>query len=66
MNFPLMILSNVLIFRKWGAGYIDEAGQKTTMSSPYLAPSGVILDAELSLVTPERLWYVLPRVHGGL
>jgi alcohol dehydrogenase class IV len=50
------MFSNVLTLRKWGAGYVDEAGQKAIMSSPYLAPSGVILDAELSLVTPERLW----------
>jgi alcohol dehydrogenase class IV len=39
-----------------GAGYTDEAGQKTAVSSQYLAPSGVILDAELTLATPERLW----------
>ncbi|KAF8482778.1 iron-containing alcohol dehydrogenase [Russula ochroleuca] len=39
-----------------GAGYTDEAGQKTAVSSPHLAPSGVILDAELTLATPERLW----------
>jgi alcohol dehydrogenase class IV len=37
-------------------GYTDEVGQKTTVRSQYLAPSGVILDAELTLVTPERLW----------
>jgi hypothetical protein len=41
---------------KIGAGYTDEAGQKTGVSSQYLAPSGVILDAELTLATPERLW----------
>ncbi|KAI9509496.1 alcohol dehydrogenase IV [Russula earlei] len=39
-----------------GAGYTDESGHKTALSSPYLAPSGVILDAELTLATPERLW----------
>jgi alcohol dehydrogenase class IV len=39
-----------------GAGYTDEAGQKTAVSSQYLAPSGVILDAELTLATPEKLW----------
>ena len=43
---------------KIGAGYTDEAGQKTAVSSQYLAPSGVILDAELTLATPERLWSV--------
>lgn len=26
------------------------------MSSPELAPAGIILDAELTLATPERLW----------
>jgi alcohol dehydrogenase class IV len=56
MKFSLMTLSNVLISGKVGAGYTNEAGQKTVVSSPYLAPSGVILDAELSLVTPENLW----------
>ncbi|KAH9994923.1 alcohol dehydrogenase IV [Russula compacta] len=39
-----------------GAGYTNEAGQKTSVSSQYLAPSGVILDAELTLATPEKLW----------
>ncbi|KAI0000398.1 alcohol dehydrogenase IV [Russula vinacea] len=38
------------------AGYTDEASQKTSVSSPYLAPSGIILDAELTLATPEKLW----------
>jgi glycerol dehydrogenase-like iron-containing ADH family enzyme len=49
--------------RKIGAGYTDEAGQKTAVSSQYLAPSGVILDAELTLATPERLWSVAHRVY---
>ncbi|KAI0256121.1 alcohol dehydrogenase IV [Lactifluus subvellereus] len=40
----------------YGGGYTNEAGQKTSVSSHYLAPSGIILDAELSLATPERLW----------
>lgn len=26
------------------------------VSSPQLAPAGIILDAELTLATPERLW----------
>jgi alcohol dehydrogenase class IV len=39
-----------------GLGYTDEVGQKTTVRSQYLTPSDVILDAELTLATPERLW----------
>jgi len=45
-----------LISRKIGAGYTDETGHKASVSSPYLAPAGIILDAELTLPTPERLW----------
>ncbi|KZW00315.1 alcohol dehydrogenase IV [Exidia glandulosa HHB12029] len=39
-----------------GAGYTDESGNKVAVSNAALAPSGVILDAELTLPTPERLW----------
>ena len=39
-----------------GAGYTNEQGQKVAVSSPQLAPAGIILDAELTLATPERLW----------
>ncbi|OCH89003.1 iron-containing alcohol dehydrogenase [Obba rivulosa] len=39
-----------------GAGYTDEEGKKVAVSSPELAPAGIILDAELTLATPERLW----------
>ncbi|CCM05008.1 uncharacterized protein FIBRA_07207 [Fibroporia radiculosa] len=39
-----------------GAGYTNEAGKKVAVSSPLLAPAGVILDAELTLSTPDRLW----------
>jgi alcohol dehydrogenase class IV len=56
MQFSSMTLRNGLISGKFGAGYTNDAGQKTAVGSPYLAPSGVILDAELSLATPERLW----------
>ena len=48
---------------KIGAGYTDEAGHKTAVSSQYLAPSGIILDAELTLATPERLWSVAHRMY---
>jgi len=39
-----------------GAGYTNDEGNKVTVSSQDLAPAGVILDAELTLATPERLW----------
>ena len=39
-----------------GAGYTNEEGSKIVISSPELAPAGIILDAELTLATPERLW----------
>ncbi|RPD63692.1 alcohol dehydrogenase IV [Lentinus tigrinus ALCF2SS1-6] len=39
-----------------GAGYTNEEGQKVGVNAPELAPSGIILDAELTLATPERLW----------
>ncbi|KAH9858574.1 alcohol dehydrogenase IV [Lenzites betulinus] len=39
-----------------GAGYTNEEGYKVAVSSPELVPAGIILDAELTLATPERLW----------
>ncbi|KAK7056501.1 hypothetical protein VNI00_003057 [Paramarasmius palmivorus] len=39
-----------------GSGYTNDEGQKVAVSSPKLAPAGIILDAELTLATPERLW----------
>jgi len=39
-----------------GAGFTNDEGQKVRVSSPKLVPSGVILDAELTVSTPERLW----------
>ncbi|KAI0661105.1 iron-containing alcohol dehydrogenase [Cubamyces menziesii] len=39
-----------------GAGYTNDEGYKVVVSSPELAPAGIILDAELTLATPERLW----------
>ncbi|KAI6032979.1 alcohol dehydrogenase IV [Pisolithus orientalis] len=38
------------------AGYTDEQGNKVGIASPMIAPSGIILDAELTLATPEKLW----------
>ena len=52
------VLTDVPTSRKFFAGYTNEERQKTPLTSPYLAPSGVILDAELTLATPERLWSV--------
>ncbi|KAL5528036.1 hypothetical protein ACEPAF_7172 [Sanghuangporus sanghuang] len=39
-----------------GAGYTNESGDKVAVATPELAPAGIILDAELTLTTPERLW----------
>ncbi|EMD37636.1 hypothetical protein CERSUDRAFT_114286 [Gelatoporia subvermispora B] len=39
-----------------GAGYTNEEGMKVVVASQELAPAGIILDAELTLATPERLW----------
>ncbi|KAF8893837.1 alcohol dehydrogenase IV [Infundibulicybe gibba] len=39
-----------------GAGYTNEEGHKVAVSSQDLAPAGIILDAELTQATPERLW----------
>ncbi|KAJ7087284.1 iron-containing alcohol dehydrogenase [Mycena belliarum] len=39
-----------------GAGYTDESGNKVAVSHQLLAPAGIILDAELTLPTPDRLW----------
>jgi len=39
-----------------GAGYTDENGNKVAVSHQLLAPAGIILDAELTLPTPSRLW----------
>ncbi|KAI0344579.1 alcohol dehydrogenase IV [Trametopsis cervina] len=39
-----------------GAGYTNEDGVKVAVSAPELAPAAIILDAKLTLATPERLW----------
>ncbi|KAL0956510.1 hypothetical protein HGRIS_002651 [Hohenbuehelia grisea] len=39
-----------------GAGYTNEEGAKVAVSSHQLAPAGIILDAELTLATPPKLW----------
>ena len=57
----LRCLADVLTLQKAGGGYTDEAGHKSHLYSLYLPPSGVILDAELTLATPERLWSVVPH-----
>jgi len=45
-----------LMLRKNGGGFTNDEGKKVAVSSQELAPAGVILDAELTLATPERLW----------
>lgn len=42
--------------RQIGAGYTDEKGVKTSLNSQELAPAAIILDAKLTLSTPDRLW----------
>ena len=44
------------MFVQVGAGYTNDEGHKVAVNAPELAPSGIILDAELTLATPERLW----------
>ncbi|KAH9940441.1 iron-containing alcohol dehydrogenase [Epithele typhae] len=39
-----------------GAGFTDDSGNKVAVASPSLVPAGIILDAQLTLATPERLW----------
>ncbi|KAI0689967.1 alcohol dehydrogenase IV [Cytidiella melzeri] len=39
-----------------GAGFTNEQGAKVAVSAQELAPAGIILDAKLTLATPERLW----------
>lgn len=39
-----------------GAGFTNDEGHKVAVASQELAPAGVILDAELTLATPDRLW----------
>ncbi|KAG2345605.1 alcohol dehydrogenase IV [Suillus weaverae] len=39
-----------------GAGYTNKQGDKVLVSHQELSPAGIILDAELTLSTPEQLW----------
>ncbi|KDQ53549.1 hypothetical protein JAAARDRAFT_197357 [Jaapia argillacea MUCL 33604] len=39
-----------------GAGFTNDEGDKVAVSRQELAPAGIILDAQLTLATPERLW----------
>ncbi|KAJ3909162.1 alcohol dehydrogenase IV [Lentinula edodes] len=45
-----------------GAGYTDDSGKKVAVSSQKLAPAAIILDAELTLATPENLWYHISSI----
>jgi len=38
------------------AGFTNEKGHKAGVQGTQLTPAGIILDAELTLHTPERLW----------
>jgi len=38
------------------AGYTNKEGDKVAISHQQLTPAGIILDAELTLSTPEQLW----------
>ncbi|TIB16471.1 hypothetical protein E3P92_01297 [Wallemia ichthyophaga] len=38
------------------AGYTSEEGHKTGLASEYMPPKAIILDAELTMHTPEQLW----------
>ncbi|KAG8743614.1 hypothetical protein FRC10_011677 [Ceratobasidium sp. 414] len=38
------------------AGYTNEEGNKVSVNNPELCPDAVILDANLTVHTPERLW----------
>ncbi|KIM69257.1 hypothetical protein SCLCIDRAFT_104102 [Scleroderma citrinum Foug A] len=40
----------------YGAGYTNEQGKKVGVASPMIAPAGIILDAQVTLPTPEKLW----------
>ncbi|KAF9244928.1 alcohol dehydrogenase IV [Melanogaster broomeanus] len=39
-----------------GAGYTNEQGNKVAVNDPMIAPAGIILDAELTVATPDELW----------
>jgi alcohol dehydrogenase class IV len=41
---------------QFGAGYTNKQGDKVAVSHKELVPAGIILDAELTLSTPEQLW----------
>lgn len=49
-----------------GAGFTNDEGQKVAVSSQELVPSAVILDAKLTLDTPERLWYAFMCLDAAL
>ena len=40
------------------AGFTNEKGHKSGLQAMELGPAAIILDAELTLPTPERLWYL--------
>ena len=58
-DFDVFALVHLIYLKQIGAGFTNDEGQKVAVSSYELAPAGVILDAELTLATPERLWYFI-------
>jgi hypothetical protein len=44
------------LFAKFCFLYLDEEGKKTAKKSGEIGSSALILDANLSLSTPNRLW----------
>jgi len=61
IRYDFVVFANVhvIYLKQIGAGFTNDEGQKVAVSSYELAPAGVILDGELTLATPERLWYVI-------
>lgn len=45
-----------------GVGYTDEEGHKQTFQSPKLIPAVIILDANFTISTPEKLWLSSKRL----
>jgi hypothetical protein len=59
MTFVVFAIVHSIYLKQIGAGFTNDEGQKVGVGSLELAPAGVILDGELTLATPERLWYVI-------
>lgn len=51
-----VMLMDLTICEQVTAGFTNENGMKTSVTVQELGLAGIILDAELTLATPERLW----------